>query len=180
MFWTLSSVVDNASACSGHTPFVCELLAQVRHHARSNSSSVRQMKTLPSRSNTLKVSVTFFFRDRVLHLPGHQRREFWEINGAVSVGIYSVDHVLQLSLCRILIEDRLTVPNSLVVKVLSPSLLKEEKASLNSAICCDSFNTAFFVLNNLLLFLSAYCFFLPPSSTSSGATTLVSSAAWNC
>ena len=96
----------------------------------------------------------FFFCVRVLHLPGHQRREFWEINGAVSVGIHSVDHVLQLSLCRILIEDRLTVPNSLVVKVSSPSLSKEEKASLNSAVFCDSFNTAFFVLNNLLLFLS--------------------------
>ena len=106
----------------------------------------------------------FFFCVRVLHLPGHQRREFWEINGAVSVGIHSVDHVLQLSLCRILIEDRMTVPNSLVVKVSSPSLSKEEKVCLNSAVCCDSFNTAFFVLNNLLLFLShflsAFCFLL--------------------
>ena len=71
------------------------------------------MKPLPSRSNTLKVSVTFFLRVRVLHLPGHQRREFWEINGAVSVGIRSVDHVLQLSLCRILIEDCMTVPQLL-------------------------------------------------------------------
>ena len=29
---SLSSVVGNASACSGPTPFVCELLVQVRHH----------------------------------------------------------------------------------------------------------------------------------------------------
>ena len=48
------------------------------------------------------------------------------------------------------------------LRVLSPSLSKKEKASLNSAVCCVSFNTAFFVLNNLLLFLShflsAFCF----------------------
>ena len=25
-------VIDNASACSGHAPFVCELLAQARHY----------------------------------------------------------------------------------------------------------------------------------------------------
>ena len=67
------------------------------------------MKPLPSRSNTLKVVKAFLFGVRVLHLPGYQRREFWEINGAVSVGI----HVLQLSLCRILIEDCMTVPQLL-------------------------------------------------------------------
>ena len=72
----------------------------------------------------------FFFCVRVLHLPGHQRREFWEINGAVSVGIHSVDHVLQLSLCRILIEDRMTVPNSLVVKVLVAIFVERGKGFL--------------------------------------------------
>ena len=39
-----------------------------------------------------------------LHLPGQQRKEFWEISSAVSVGIHFVDHILQLSLCWVLLQ----------------------------------------------------------------------------
>ena len=73
----------------------------------------------------------------------------------------------------------MTVPNSLVVKVSSPSLSKEEKASLNSAVCCDSFNTAFFVLNNLLLFLS-HLLLLSAMETSSTSFWCDNSCFFSC
>ena len=43
-----------------------------------------------------------FGRRRHLHLSGHQRQELGEVNGAVSIGVDLVDHVLQLGLRRVL------------------------------------------------------------------------------
>ena len=43
-----------------------------------------------------------FFAIGVLHLPGHHRQELGEVDGAVSVGIDLVDHVLKFSLCGVL------------------------------------------------------------------------------
>ena len=82
------------------------------------------MKPFPSLSNTLKAS-TISSGVGVLHLAGHHG-ELREINGSVSVGIDFVDHVLKLSLSRVLSERRMTVPNSFVVMVPSPSLSKGE------------------------------------------------------
>ena len=38
----------------------------------------------------------------VTHLPSHHGQELWKVDGAISVGIDLVDHVLKLSFCRVL------------------------------------------------------------------------------
>ena len=135
--------------------------SSTRGVAWPNSSSVRQMKPLPSRSNTLKastssssVSVSFIFlaiRDEnsgksMVPFPSASTPLIMSYNWA-SVGFWS----------RI----AWPCPTPWWSKCRRHLCRKKEKASLNSAVCCGSFNTAFFVLNNLLLFLSAYCFLLP-------------------
>ena len=103
----------------------------------------------------------FFFCVRVLHLPGHQRREFWEINGAVSVGIHFVDRFLQLVLCRILIEGSLNCAQLLgglsavaifvekgkgfleLCRVQHDVLCSEQSASLSQCLLLPSCRTHF-------------------------------------
>merc|ERR1719203_1429887 len=41
-------------------------------------------------------------RVRVLHLACHQRQELGEIDGTIAIGVHLVDHVLQVSLSRVL------------------------------------------------------------------------------
>ncbi len=44
----------------------------------------------------------FLLRVRILHFTSHQRQELGEIDRAVAVGVDFIDHVLELSLRRIL------------------------------------------------------------------------------
>merc|ERR1719333_1352620 len=76
-----------------------ELLTQVGHH----------MPQLRSRDETIAITVKdlegfdeLFLCISVLHLAGHQREELWEVDGAVTIGINFVDHILKLSFSRIL------------------------------------------------------------------------------
>merc|ERR1711957_1119515 len=111
---------------------ICELFTQVRHDMAQLAAVIRP---LPSRSNTLKASmssssesVSFILRamsdknsgKSMVPLPSASTSLIMSCNSA-SVGFWP--------------RERMTVPNSLVVMVPSPSLSKREKASLNSAIC---------------------------------------------
>ena len=81
--------------------FVCELLTQVHHHVAQLSSTDETISIPVEHLETLN---KFLLCVRIFHLSGHQRQEFLEINGAVSVNIHFVDRILRLSLCRILTE----------------------------------------------------------------------------
>merc|ERR1719310_2313866 len=75
--------------------FIGKLLAKVGHHMpqlRSTDKSVTIAIENLERLDELLLSVS------VLHLTGHQGKELWEIDGAVTIGIHLVDHVLKLSL----------------------------------------------------------------------------------
>merc|ERR1719235_1098343 len=78
---------------------ICELFAKIGH----------DMPELGSADEAVAIAVEdlegldqFLLRISVLHLPCHQGQELGKIDRSVAVGIDLVDHVLQLSLCRIL------------------------------------------------------------------------------
>ena len=48
----------------------------------------------------------------VLHLPCHHSEEFWEVNGAISVSVYLVNHVLKKK------KNERTASNILIIIVL--------------------------------------------------------------
>ncbi|ETW07635.1 hypothetical protein H310_02105 [Aphanomyces invadans] len=98
-------------------------------------NSAAEMKPLPSLSNTLNASkisssesVSFILRaimvknsgKSIVPLPSASTSLIMSWSSA-SVGFWP--------------KERMTVPNSLVVMVPSPSLSNKENASLNSAIC---------------------------------------------
>merc|ERR1740117_2348858 len=73
--------------------FIRQLLSEVGHHVTQLCSTdeavtitVKHFESL----NQLLLSVC------VLHLSCHQRQELWEINGAVTISIHLIDHVLKL------------------------------------------------------------------------------------
>merc|ERR1740117_1575216 len=74
-----------------------ELLPKVGHH----------VPQLRSADETISVTVKnlegldkLFLGVGVLHLPCHEGQELGEIDGAVSVSIHLIDHILQLGLSR--------------------------------------------------------------------------------
>merc|ERR1711936_87741 len=69
----------------------------------------------------------------VLHLAGHQRAELREVNGAVAISIDLVDHVLELSLGRVLAEGAHDSTKLLGGDGAIAVLVEGENASLNSA-----------------------------------------------
>ena len=159
-----------------------------RDVARSNSSSVRQMKPLPSRSNTLKVTEAFFFRVRVLLLcprPSSSRPSETRILGnqwcrfrrhplswscpttePLSDSDRGSHDCVQLlsgeSVVAIFVERGKGFLElcSLLRQFQHGILCSEQSASLSEPLS------------------ASFCH--GDSSTSFGATTLVSSAAWNC
>merc|ERR550514_1807768 len=74
---------------------VSQLLPKVGHHMpqlRSTDETV----TIPIKN--LEGFDELLLCISVLHLAGHQREELWEIDGAVTIGIHFVDHILKLCL----------------------------------------------------------------------------------
>merc|ERR1719191_1832925 len=68
----------------------------------SSSVSVSFILQIRSRDKTIAIAVEnfegfdeLFLRISVLHLAGHQRKEFREIDCSISIGVYLVDHILQ-------------------------------------------------------------------------------------
>merc|ERR1719291_16115 len=78
---------------------VRQFLPEVRHDMAQLS---RADKTISISVKNLESLDQLLFRVRVFHLTSHQRQKLWEINGAVTVCIDLVNHVLQLGLRRIL------------------------------------------------------------------------------
>ncbi|CAL4061248.1 unnamed protein product, partial [Meganyctiphanes norvegica] len=97
--------------------------------------SAAEIKPLPSLSNTLKASlisssesVSFIFLAIIVKNSG---KSIVPLPSASTSLIMSCNSA-SVGFCP---SDLMTVPNSLVVMVPSPSLSNKEKASLNSAIC---------------------------------------------
>lgn len=109
---------------------------------------------LSSRNQTVAVFIEhtesfpdFFFTVSILHFPGHHGEKFREINSSIAYAWFNYQKSAKPSASTSFIiscssdsvgfcpSDLITVPNSLVVIVPSPSLSNKEKASLNSAIC---------------------------------------------
>merc|ERR1719478_1408185 len=80
---------------------VGELLAEVGHDVAELSRRDEAVAVLVEDAEGL---LELLLRVGVLHLAGHEGAELGEVNGAVAVGIDLVDHVLQLSLGRVLAE----------------------------------------------------------------------------
>merc|ERR1719148_479111 len=97
--------------------------------------SAAEMNPFPSLSNTLKasrisssLSVSFILRAIIVKNSG---KSMVPLPSASISWIISINSA-SVGFCP---RERITVPNSLVVMVPSPSLSNREKASLNSAIC---------------------------------------------
>lgn len=95
-----------------------------------------------------------FFYNLMTGVPGHQWEKLREIDGAISVSIDLVDHVLQLGFRGVLSEWSHNSSQflhckkgTLVVIDPSPFLSKRANASLNSAICSSLSWSAIFFLN---------------------------------
>merc|ERR1712118_111856 len=71
---------------------VCHHVPQLRSTNESIAITIKHLEGL----NQL------FFGVCILHLPGHQGKELWEIDGTISICIHFIDHVLELSLGGIL------------------------------------------------------------------------------
>merc|ERR1719217_1112082 len=80
---------------------VGQLLAEVGHDVAQLSRRDEAVAVLVEDAERL---LQLLLRVRVLHLARHEGAELREVNGAVAVGIDLVDHVLQLSLRRVLAE----------------------------------------------------------------------------
>merc|ERR1712210_229646 len=98
-------------------------------------SSAAEMKPLPSLSNTRNasrisssLSVSFIFLAIMVRNSGKSMVPLPSASTSLIMSCSSAS----VGFCP---RDLITVPNSLVVMVPSPSLSKREKASLNSAIC---------------------------------------------
>mmetsp|Transcript_7993 Transcript_7993/g.18713 ORF Transcript_7993/g.18713 Transcript_7993/m.18713 type:complete len:210 (+) Transcript_7993:141-770(+) len=80
---------------------VGELLAEVCHDVAELGRRDEAVAILVEHTERL---LQLLLRISVLHLARHQRAELWEVNCAVAVSVDLVDHVLQLSLGRVLAE----------------------------------------------------------------------------
>lgn len=138
-------------------------------------SSAAEISPFPSLSNTLKasinyssVSVSFIFLSLIANKPGHERQKFREINGAVTVSIHFVDHVLKLSFSGILTqrshdssEFLSKASDTFVVMEPSPFLSKRANASLNSAICSSlSWSAMSFEKSNIKIITNTQPFYI--------------------
>merc|ERR1719324_586926 len=75
--------------------FIRKLLPKVCHHMPQLRSTD---EAIPVAVKNLEGLNKLLLRVGVLHLPCHQGQELWEVNGAITICINLVDHVLQLCL----------------------------------------------------------------------------------
>ncbi|KAL9273285.1 hypothetical protein AKJ16_DCAP09418 [Drosera capensis] len=79
--------------------FISQLLAQIRHHVPQFSSRDETILVLVKNPESF---LELLFGVRVFHLPGHKVQELWEVDGAITISIDFVYHVLKFSLGRVL------------------------------------------------------------------------------
>merc|ERR1719506_895979 len=78
---------------------ICQLLAQVGHDVTQLSS---RDKPVAIAVKDLEGFNELLLRVCVLHLTCHERQELREVNGSVTISVDLVDHILELSLGRVL------------------------------------------------------------------------------